>query len=105
MSPATQTLLLLGGGTYVLKATGPLVLGGRRQLPSVLERLALLLPAPLLMALVVTSTVVSDREWVLDARLVGVVAAGAALWRRLPFVAVIVIAAAATATARAMGAT
>jgi hypothetical protein len=37
---------------------------------------------------------------VLDARLVGLVVAGLALWRRAPFVVVIVLASAATALVR-----
>jgi hypothetical protein len=49
---------------------------------------------------VVTSTFVSDSRWTLDGRAVGLLAAGLALWRRLPFVVVVVIAAAATAAFR-----
>lgn len=102
ISPATLTIIFLALGTYGLKALGPLILGGQRQPPTMVDRLAHLLPAPLLAALVVTSTVVTGREWVIDARLVGVVVAGLALWRRLPFVAVVVLAAVATATTRAL---
>lgn len=50
-----------------MKAAGPLVLGGDRALPPFLERLALLLPAPLPAALVATSTFVHDQRWILDA--------------------------------------
>ena len=102
MSPGTLTLAVLATGTYGLKAAGPLVLGGR-PLPPAVQRLATLLPAPLLAALVVTSTLVTDRHWVLDARLVGLGVAAVALWRRLPFVVVVILAAAATAAARAVG--
>ena len=93
---------LLAAVTYALKATGPLLLGGDRNLPPVIERLALLMPAPLLAALVISSTVVADRAWTVDARLVGLIAAAVALWRRLPFVVVVLIAAAATAATRAI---
>lgn len=102
MSPATLTLALLAAGTYLLKAAGPMLLGGDRQLPPVVERLAGLLPASLLAALVVSSTFVADRSWVLDARLAGLAVAAVALWRRLPFVVVVVLAAAATALTRAV---
>lgn len=85
-----------------LKAAGPLVLGGDRALPPFLERLALLLPAPLPAALVATSTFVDDQRWILDARVAGLVVAAFALWRRLPFVIVVVPAAAATAATRAI---
>jgi len=100
MSNTITTVVLLAGGTYVLKAAGPLLLGGNRQPPPIMHRLALLLPAPLLGALVVTSTVIDSQQWVLDARIVGVAVAGIALWRRLPFVAVVLLAAAATSLTR-----
>jgi hypothetical protein len=61
----------------------------------------IVLPIPLLAALVVTSTLATGEEWSFDARIVGLVAAALALWRRLPFVVVVVIAGAATAVARA----
>ena len=102
MSPATTTLLVLAAGTYLLKAAGPLVLGGDRELPPVAQRLALLLPAPLLAALVVSSTLVADRQWIVDARLAGLVVAAIGLWRRLPFVAVVLLAAVTTAAVRAL---
>lgn len=102
MSDATLTLLILAACTYVLKAAGPLVFGGDRTLPSWVERLSLLLPAPLLAALVATSTLVDDRTWVLDARAAGVIAAAIALWRKLPFVVVVIVAAATTAAVRAI---
>ena len=102
MTPATTTLLLLAAGTYALKAVGPLLLGDERSLPPVMQRLALLLPAALLAALVATSTFIQDQRWSVDARLAGLVVAALALWRRLPFVAVVVLAAAATAAVRAL---
>jgi branched-subunit amino acid transport protein len=97
------TLVLLAVGTYALKAAGPVVLGGDRELPGWLARVTTLLPAPLLAALVVSSAFVDNRAWVLDARVVGLLVAGLALWRRLPFVVVVFLAAAATAAARAIG--
>lgn len=103
MSPAAVTIVLLAAGTYLLKAAGPLLLGGERRLPPRVERLTLLLPAPLLAALVAGSTFVADRAWTIDARLAGLVAAALALWLRLPFVVVVVVAAAATAATRALG--
>jgi branched-subunit amino acid transport protein len=95
-------LIGLAAGTYVLKAAGPLVLGGRA-LPPVVERAAALLPTALLAALVVVSTAADGRALTADARLVGVGAAAVALWRRAPFVVVVVVAVAATAAARALG--
>ncbi len=95
------TLILLAVGTYALKATGPLLLGGERELPPTVTRLALLLPAPLLAALVATSAFVADQRWVFDERAAGLAVAGLALWKRLPFVVVIILAALTTAAVRA----
>lgn len=103
MSPAAVTIMLLASGTYLLKAAGPVLLGGDRRLPPHLERLTLLLPAPLLAALVAGSTFVADRAWAIDARAAGLAVAAVALWLRLPFVAVVLVAAAATAATRALG--
>jgi branched-subunit amino acid transport protein len=103
VSTTTTVLLVLATGTYLLKAAGPLLLGGDRTLPAWVDRVALLLPAPLLASLVVTSTVANGHDLVLDARLLGVLAAGIALRMRAPFVVAVVVAAATTAIARALG--
>jgi hypothetical protein len=101
VSDATLTLLLLAVIVYPLKAAGPLALAGR-PVPARLARLVALLPVPLLAALIVTSSVAGDRAWVFDARLVGLGAAAVALWRKLPFIVVVVLAGTATAAVRAL---
>ncbi|HSJ44696.1 MAG TPA: AzlD domain-containing protein [Euzebyales bacterium] len=101
MSTAVVTLVVLAAGTYVLKAAGPLLLG-RRDVPAVFARGANLLPAALLAALVVTSTVTAGRALVVDARLSALVVAAALLGLRAPFVVVVLGAAAATAVVRAL---
>jgi branched-subunit amino acid transport protein len=98
---ATVVLVGLAAGTYLLKAAGPLLLGGRA-LPPAVVRVAELLPAALLAALVVVSTFVTDRSLAVDARAAGLMAAAIALTARLPFVVVIVTAAATTALVRAV---
>ncbi|HSP04777.1 MAG TPA: AzlD domain-containing protein [Acidimicrobiales bacterium] len=100
MSTAVVVIIGLGLGTYVLKSAGPLLLGGRR-LPAPVERIAQQLPAALLAALVVVSTVAGDRALVLDARLAGVVAGGVALRLRAPFIVVVAVAVAVTGVVRA----
>ena len=102
MSDALIVLVVLATGTYVFKAAGPLVLGDRR-LPVRLQSLVDLLPAALLASLAIVSTVSDGSAVTLDARLVGLIVAGIALWRRAPFVIVIVVASAATALVRAIG--
>ncbi len=100
MSTGLTTLLVLGAVSWVFKSAGPLSLGGDRELPPLIERLALLLPVPLLAAMVATSTVISDRAFAIDARLVGLAVAAVALWRKAPFVVVVILAAVATALTR-----
>jgi branched-subunit amino acid transport protein len=86
-------------GTFALKSAGPLLLGDRA-LPLRVQQAVDLLPAALLAALTIVSTVGDGRAIAIDARLVGLVVAGLALCRRLPFVVVIVLASAATALTR-----
>jgi hypothetical protein len=91
----------VGAATVAIKAAGPLLLGGRPLPPRVLAVVRLLAPA-LLAALVVTQTVVSANDLVLDARLVGVAVAAVALVLRAPLLVVVVLAAASTALIRAL---
>jgi branched-subunit amino acid transport protein len=99
VSDATLVLIVMTVGTFALKSAGPLVLGDR-VLPMRLQQVVDLLPAALLAALTIVSTVGDGRAIAIDARLVGLVVAGLALWRRLPFVVVIVLASGATALTR-----
>jgi branched-subunit amino acid transport protein len=99
VSDATAVLIVMTIGTFALKSAGPLVLGDRA-LPQRVQSVVDLLPAALLAALALVSTVGDGQALVIDARLVGLVVAGVALWRRAPFVVVIVLASAATALIR-----
>ena len=101
MNHATIVLIVLATGTFALKPAGPLVLGNRR-LPIRIQGFIDLLPAAMLAALALVSTVGDGRSLVLDHRLAGLVVAGVALWKRAPFVVVVVVAAAATAASRAL---
>ena len=101
MSDAVVVMVVLAVGTYGFKSAGPLVLG-QRELPWSVRSFVDLLPAALLAALTAVSTVGDGQSLVLDARLVGLAAAAIALWRRAPFVVVVIAAAAATALARAV---
>jgi len=99
VNAATAVLVVMTVGTYALKSAGPLVLG-ERTLPVRLRGIVDLLPAALLAALAIVSTVGDGQTIVIDARLVGLFVAGIALWRRAPFVVVILLASAATAITR-----
>jgi Branched-chain amino acid transport protein (AzlD) len=95
-------VLALGLGAYALKALGLVVLGPRA-VEGTFLRLAALLPAALLPALVAVNTFAGDRRLVLDARAVGLAVAALAVWRQAPFVVVVGGAVAATALTRALG--
>lgn len=94
-------VLVLSVGAYALKAAG--LLGGRAAGHPLVLRTVALLPPALLAALVVVQTLGSDAGIVLDERAAGLAAAGLAVWRRAPFVVVVVTAAAVTAGLRALG--
>ena len=68
-----------------------------------LGKLATLIPAAVVMAVIVQLTVASGKSFEVDARLAGMVAAGVLVWRRAPFVAIVLAAAVVTATVRALG--
>lgn len=85
----------------LIKSIGPIMLGGRALPPRVASLIGLLAPA-LLAALVAINTFGSGQSLVLDERVLGVAAAGIAIWRRAPILLVVMIAAGVTAGARAL---
>jgi branched-subunit amino acid transport protein len=101
MTNVWNVVLVVGLATIALKAVGPLLLGGR-DLPSRILLVVALLGPALLAALVVTQTLGEDDGLVVDERLAGVAAGAGALALRAPLLAVVVIAAAVTAGARAL---
>ncbi len=101
MSALWVVVIVVGATTMLIKATGPLLLGGRPLPPRLTSVLDLLAPA-VLAALVVTQAVGGDRAIVLDERLAGLGAAAVALRLRAPILAVVVLAAAVTALLRAL---
>lgn len=68
-----------------------------------LGKLAALIPAAVVTAVIVQLTVASGTALTVDARLAGMSAAGVLVWRRAPFVAVVLAAAVVTAGVRALG--
>lgn len=94
-----MAVAVVGLGTVGLKALGPVVLGGRA-LPERLTGIVELLAPAVLSALVAVQAFGADRALVLDARLIGLAAAGIALWRKAPMIVVVLIAAVTTAVAR-----
>ena len=104
MTDVWLTIAVLSLGTVALKATGPLVLGGREPGERTFAVISLFAPA-LLAALVVYETLTSGHQTgiTIDARLAGLAAAALALVARLPLRAVVLGAAATTAVVRALG--
>lgn len=102
MTAVLIALIVLAGGTYAFKVAGPMLAAGRA-LPRLAQRLAELMTAALLAALVATQTLAAGTTLVVDARLIGVAVAGVAVWLRAPFIVVVVLGATATALLRAFG--
>jgi branched-subunit amino acid transport protein len=92
-------IAVVGAVTILFKASGPVLLGGRKLPPRALALVEVLAPA-MLAALVVTQTVGGDQEIVLDERLVGVAAGAVAIRLRAPLIVVMVVAAAVAALFR-----
>ena len=99
MTDVWVTIGLLTIGTVVIKAAGPVILGGRDLPPRLSGVVARLAPA-LLAALVVVETFGRDKSLGIDESAAGLLAAAAALAARLPMVVVVIIAAAVTAGLR-----
>ena len=102
MTDAWLVVAAIGIGTIVIKAAGPVLLGGRPLPPRVSGVVALLAPA-LLAALVATATLGTGQQLVIDARVIGLAAAAVALLLRAPVLLVVFVAAAAAAVARLVG--
>lgn len=101
MNDVWLVVALSGAATVLLKATGPVLLGGRELPPKVVGVVGLLAPA-VLAALVVTQVFADDRDLVVDSRLVGLAAGAAAVLARAPLIVVVLVAAASTAIVRAI---
>jgi hypothetical protein len=101
MTTVWIVVVVTGIGTLALKAAGPVLLGGR-PLPDRLSGVVTLVGPALLAALVAIGTFAQGQRLVLDARVLGVAAAAVAIRLRAPVLLVVVIAAAVTASTRAL---
>lgn len=102
MSEPAIVIVGLALATIAIRASGPVVLGGRELPPRALDVIELLAPA-LLAALVAVETFGgSDMDLVLDERAIGVAGAGATLLLRGSILAAMAVAVALTAGARAL---
>ena len=94
-------LLGLAAAAYAFKAAGPLLAGDRTPSPFASQVLALL-SVPLLSALVLVQTLDGGQRIVFDARVPALLVAVFLVWRRAPFLVVVVAAAATAALIRAI---
>jgi branched-subunit amino acid transport protein len=101
MTEVWITIAALAVATALIKASGPVVFGGR-ELPAPALRVISLLAAALLSALVVTQTFGEDQELVVDARLAGVATAAVAIALRRSLIVTMLSAAVVTALLRAV---
>ena len=97
LAPAAVAL-----GTLVMRAAGPLYLGGRSLAPR-LRAVIELLPVPLLAGLVVTQAFAAGQHLVIDGRLAGLVAAALLVAFRAPLPVTVIAGAAAAAAVRYLG--
>jgi branched-subunit amino acid transport protein len=97
-----SVLLALCAVSYALKAVGPVLAGGR-ELSREARRTLDLIAVPLLAALILVQALGDDRRLVLDARLPALAVAAVLVWRRAPFLVVVLAAAGAAALVRALG--
>jgi uncharacterized membrane protein len=102
VSDAWIIVMAVGIGTMVIKAAGPVLLGGRA-LPERVQRVVALLAPALLAALVATAALSTGNQLVLDARIIGLGAAALAILLRAPILAVVIIAALSAGVARLVG--
>jgi branched-subunit amino acid transport protein len=101
MSAAWATVLVVGAGTFALKAVGPVGVADRQLPRRIADLLSMVAPA-ILAALVVTETFAHGRSLVLDARIAGVAAGAVAALLRAPLWMVVLAGAVATAAVRLM---
>ena len=87
--------------SYGLKAVGPVLVGGRELGPQLRQTLDLV-AVPLLAALILIQSLGQGPQLVADARLPALAVAGILVWRRAPFLVVVLAATATAALLRAV---
>jgi branched-subunit amino acid transport protein len=94
-------LFALALASYALKAIGLLIAGERELRPGIGQVLDLV-AIPLLAALILIQTLDGGRQIVFDARVPALLVAAVLVWRRAPFLVVVLAAAATAALLRAL---
>lgn len=98
----TLSIIALMIGVWGQRLAGAFAIGPLLERRPFLTRAAALIPAAVVMAVVVQLTVTRAGDLVVDARLLGLFVAALLVWRRAPFLVVVIGAAAVTAFVRAV---
>jgi uncharacterized membrane protein len=101
MTAVWTSIVVLAVANFVIKAAGPVLLGGRGLPQQLLNVIALLAPA-ILAALVVVGTFSEDSSLRIDAQAAGVAVSGAAFVFRVPMLPAIFLGALSAALVRAL---
>lgn len=102
MTGIVLATVVLGIGTFAMRAAGP-ILQGRVELSERVEQLTGVAAVVLLAALVATTGLLDDAEFAGVARPAGVVVGGILAWRQAPFLVIVLAAAATAAVLRLLG--
>lgn len=98
----TLSIVMLTIAAWGQRLVGAFVIGPWLNRRPLLTKAAGLIPAAVVMAVIAQLTLASGRSLVIDERLAGMVVAGVLVWRRAPFIVVVVAAAVTTAGLRAI---
>lgn len=102
MTTLVLAVVALGVGTFAFRSAGP-ALRSRLELSSQVEQIIAITAVVLLTAMVATTALADGGAFNSIARPVGVAVGGVLAWRRVPFVIVVVAAAATAAGLRLLG--
>jgi len=98
----TVAIIVMTIGAWGQRLAGAFLVGPLLERRPVLARAAGLIPAAVVMAVIVSLTLLKGGDLVIDERLAGLGVAALLVWRRAPFIVVVVAAAAVTAGLRAL---
>lgn len=93
----------LTAGSIGMRLIGMFAIGPVLERWPILRRVADVLPAAVVAAVIVQLSIVSAGRIVIDARAAGIAVAGLLVWRRAPLIVVAIAAAVTTAGVRALG--
>lgn len=99
---STLAIIMLTIGAWGQRLGAVFLIGPRLEKRPVLTRAVNLIPAAVVLAVIVQLTVADGKTLVADERLAGMAVAAALVWRKAPFLLVVLAAAATTAGLRAI---